>query len=107
MNVLLWHGTYSYRGQKDRHTRVGQKDGKPKTHNVPPLFFEKAGDNKTVGEVWECTFTFVVKMPEKQLSSNCEKSVKINLRIISKPHAHLQSMIKTFVKFHKNQKKTI
>ena len=47
---LCTQGTYSYRGQKDRH-RVGQKDGKPKTHNVPQLFFEKAGDNKTVGEV--------------------------------------------------------
>ena len=32
---------------------------------------------------------------------------KINLRIISKPHAHLQSMVKTSVKFQKNWNKTV
>ena len=32
------------------------------------------------------------------------KVSKINLRIISKPHAHLQSMVKTSVKFQKNRK---
>ena len=31
-------------------------------------------------------------MPEKRLSSNCEKVSKINLRIISKAHAYLQSI---------------
>ena len=32
---------------------------------------------------------------------------KINLRIISKPHAYLQTMVKTSVKFQKNQNKTV
>ena len=32
---------------------------------------------------------------------------KINLRIISKPHAYLQSMIKTSIKFQKNRNKTV
>ena len=45
------------------------------------------------------------KMSEKQISLNCEKSVKINLRIISK--SHLQSSVKTSVKFRKNRNKTI
>ena len=40
-----------------------------------------------------------VKIPEKRLSSNCEKRVKINLWIISQLHAHLQSMVKTPVQF--------
>ena len=39
----------------------------------------------------------------KCLSSKCEKSIKIYPKIISKPHAHLQSMIKTTVKFQKNR----
>ena len=46
-------------------------------------------------------------MPEKRLSSTCEKSDKNNLRIISKPHAYLQTMTKTTVKFQKNQYKTV
>ena len=36
-----------------------------------------------------------------------EKLTKYNLRIISKPHARLQTMIKTAVKFQKNQHKTV
>ena len=32
---------------------------------------------------------------------------KINLRIISKPHAHLQSMMTTSLKFQKNRNKTV
>ena len=67
--------------------------------------FEK-NQNKTEGGVCtqgtQYTFTFIVKMPEKRLSSNCEKVSKINLRIISKAHAYLQSIIKTSVKFQKN-----
>ena len=53
-----------------------------------------------------CLFTYIIKYPKKKLSSNCEKRVKINLRTISKPHAHLQSMMKTSVKFQKNWNKT-
>ena len=36
-----------------------------------------------------------------------KKMSKINLRIISEPHAHLQSMMNTSVKFQKNQNKTV
>ena len=49
----------------------------------------------------------IVIMPEKRLSSNCGKMTKSNLRIISKPSAHLQTMTKTPVKFQKNQHKTV
>ena len=52
-------------------------------------------------------FTLTVKMPEKLLSSTSGKSDKNNLRIISKPHAYLQTMSKTPVKFQKNQYKTV
>ena len=54
-----------------------------------------------------CPFTFIVKMPEKWLRSNCKKVTKINLRIISKPHAYLQSMDTTSVKFQENWNKTV
>ena len=70
--------------------------------------------NKIIGEKEElriqctlCQFTITIKMPEKRLSFNCEKVSKINLRIISKPLAHLQSMMKTSVKFQKNRNKTV
>ena len=53
------------------------------------------------------SINFNCKMSEKQLSLNCEKSVKINLRIISKLHSHLQSSVKTSVKFRKNRNKAI
>ena len=53
------------------------------------------------------SINFNCKMSEKQLSLNCEKSVKINLRIISKLHSHLQSSVKTSLKFRKNRNKTI
>ena len=52
-------------------------------------------------------FTLIVKVPEKWLSSTCGKSDKNNLRIISKPHAYLQTMYKTPVKFQKNRYKTV
>ena len=52
-------------------------------------------------------FTLTVKMPEKWISSTGEKVIKSNLRIISKPHAYLQTMSKTPVKFQKNQYKTV
>ena len=52
-------------------------------------------------------FTLTVKMPEKWLSSITEKVIKNNLRIISKPHAYLQTMYNTPVKFQKNQYKTV
>lgn len=40
-------------------------------------------------------FTLIEKMPEKLPSSNCSKSDKNNLSMISKPHAYLQTMTKT------------
>ena len=36
-----------------------------------------------------------------------EKVTKTNLRTISKPHAYLQTMTKTSVKFQKNRHKTV
>ena len=51
--------------------------------------------------------TLVVFRPEKWLGLNAKKSEKINLRIISKPHAHLQTMPKIFGKFQKDRHKTI
>ena len=38
---------------------------------------------------------------------NEKKVTKNNLRIISKPHAYLQIMTKTSVKFQKNRHKTV
>ena len=52
-------------------------------------------------------FTLMVKMPEKWLSLTCGKSDKNNLSIISKPHAYLQTMSKTPVKFQTNRHKTV
>ena len=52
-------------------------------------------------------FTLIEKMPEKWLSSTCGKMIKNNLRIISKPHAYLQTIYKTPVKFQKNRYKTV
>ena len=52
-------------------------------------------------------FTLTVKKPEKWLSLTSGKSDKNNQRIISKPHAYLQTMSKTPVKFQKNQYKTV
>ena len=51
--------------------------------------------------------TLTVKTPEKCLSSTSRKGDKNNSRIISKPHAYLQTMSKTPVKFQKNQYKTV
>ena len=52
-------------------------------------------------------FTLIVKMTEKWLSSTYEKSNKNNLMIISKPHAYLQTMFKSLVKFERNRHKTV
>ena len=40
-------------------------------------------------------------------TSKAEKVTKVKLRTISKPHAHLQTMTKTHVKFQKNWHKTV
>ena len=52
-------------------------------------------------------FTLIVKMQEKWLSSTYGKRDKNNLRIISKPHAYLQSMFKSLVKFQRNRHITV
>ena len=52
-------------------------------------------------------FTLIVKMPENGNVQLAEKVRKNNLRIISKPHAYLQTMYKTPVKFQRNQYKTV
>ena len=67
--------------------------------------------NITVGGV-ACTryplFIHFHCQSEKMTKLKVQKKVsKINLRIISKPHAHLQSMVKTSVKFQKNWKKNL
>ena len=49
----------------------------------------------------------IVKMPEKKTKFKLQKVTKYNLRIISKPHARLQTVTKTPVKFQKNQHKTV
>ena len=55
-----------------------------------------------------CPFTFIVKMSEKMTEIKIAQKVsKINLRIISKSHAYLQSMVKTSVKFQKNLNITV
>ena len=47
-------------------------------------------------------------MSKKRLSSTCRKSdEKKNLRTISKPHAYLQTMTQSPVKFPKNRHKTV
>ena len=52
-------------------------------------------------------FTLIVKMQEKWLSSTYGKSDINNLKIISKPHAYLQTMYKSLVKFQRNRHKTV
>ena len=68
--------------------------------------------NKTVGGVahtrYPLSIHFHYQNARKMTKFKLQKKVsKINLRIISKPHAHLQSMMKTSVKFQKNWNKTV
>ena len=72
----------------------------------------KESESKTEGGVAHTrhplSIHFHCQNTEKRLSSICKKKVsKINLRIISKPHAHLQCMMKTSVKFQNNRNKTV
>ena len=48
-----------------------------------------------------CLYTFIESEVRKKVHK-VEKVAKINSRIISKPHAHLQTMAKTSAKFHKD-----
>ena len=47
--------------------------------------------------------TYTLKLQTKVMTS----VIKINLSVISKPHAYLQSLVKTSVKFQKNQNETV
>ena len=69
---------------------------------------------ETVKNEFLCTqgtyylYTLVVFQHEKWLSSKCGKKFKKkNLRIVSKPLAHHQTMTKTPVKFRKDPHKTV
>ena len=48
-----------------------------------------------------------VRGKKKSLVKNTKISDKNNFRLIKKPHAHLQSYIKTLVKFQKDQPETV
>ena len=64
--------------------------------------------HKAVGGVAHTRYLLLIVFePKKWLSSKCKKVTKINLRIISKPHAHLQTMTKTPVKFQKDWLRTV
>ena len=68
--------------------------------------------NKTVGGLACSRFPpsihFHCQNVQKMTKLKLQKKVsKINLRIISKSHAHLQSMVKTYEKFQKNRNKTV
>ena len=52
-------------------------------------------------------YLLIVFAPEKWQVQNAKKVTNINLRIISKPYAHLQTMTNTLVKFQKNGLKTV
>ena len=55
---------------------------------------------------WDYEVLHEETLPGKK-NKIAEKVIKNNLRIISKPHAYLQTMSKTPVKFQKNQYKTV
>ena len=54
-----------------------------------------------------CLYTFIELRSENDKVHKVEKVAKINSRIISKPHAHLQTMAKTCAKFHKDRYKIV
>ena len=64
--------------------------------------------NKTVGGIAPLSIHFHCQNARKMTKFQLQKKViKIDLTIISEPHAYLQSMIKTFVKFQKNRNETV
>ena len=74
----------------------------------------KFGKNqhKTVGGVAHTRYPLSIhfdsfKMPKNDYVQLAENVTKIDLGIISRPHARLQTMTKTPVKFQKNQHKTV
>ena len=74
-----------------------------------PVEFQK-DCHKTVGGVAHKRYsvpTIYTLFWKMTLVQNAEKVTKINLRIISKPHAYLQTMTKTPVEFQKDCHKTV
>ena len=75
-----------------------------------PVKFQK-NRHKTVGGVAPTRYPLfihiVIDNVEKWLSLSCEKGNTNNLRIISKPHAYLQTITETPVKFQKNRYRTV
>ena len=73
--------------------------------------FQK-NQNETVGEVAHTRYPLSIhfhclndrKMTKFKLRAKVKKN---NLSIISKPHAYLQSLVKTSAKFQKNQNETV
>ena len=82
------------------------------TMSKTPVKFQK-NQYKTVGADahtrYPLSIHFDSKNARKMAKFNLRKSAKNNLRIIiiSKPHAYLQTMYKTPVKFQKNRYKTV
>ena len=81
------------------------------TMNKTPIKFWK-NRHKTVGGVAHTRYPLFIlfdrKNAEKMTKFNLwKKVIKKNLRTISKPHAYLQTMTKTSVKFRKNPHKTV
>ena len=54
-----------------------------------------------------CLYTFIESEVRNDKVEKVEKVTKINSRIISKPHAQLQTMAKTCAKFHKDRYKIV
>ena len=72
-----------------------------------PVKFQK-NQCKTVGGDAHTRYPLSIHFDsENARKMAAEKVIKNNLRIISKPHAYLQTMYKTPVKFQKNRYKTV
>ena len=54
-----------------------------------------------------CLYTFIESEVRNDKVHKVEEVTKINSRIISKPHAYLQTMAKTCAKFHKDRYKIV
>ena len=63
--------------------------------------------NKTVGGVAHTRYPLPIHFHCENARKMAKKVTQISLRIISKPHAYLQSMVTTSVKFQENRNKTV
>ena len=75
-----------------------------------PVKFQK-GQHKTVAGVAHTRYPLSIHVDSirasKMTKFKMRKKLTVNLRIISKPHKYLQTMIKTPVKFQKNRHKNV